>query len=262
MRNVLQAIAVLSVVALPVPAQTTTAPAPAPPPAAPVTRSADDVARRTVENLAGPAWEKARYFAFTFNVLRKGVIVAAYPQRWDRYTGDYRVSGRDPKGIPFLVIMNVNTRKGRAWRDDQEVENPADILGIGYRRFINDTYWLLMPIKSMDPGVHREYVGERTDTCGTTWDVVKLTFDAGVGLTPEDQYWMWVNRDTGLVDEWDMKLTGSKPEDAATRVYFHDFRRLGGLLLSTRREMRDKNQEIRLDEVVVSSDVPPQAFSK
>ncbi|MGZ7041958.1 MAG: hypothetical protein ACXVH7_09225, partial [Thermoanaerobaculia bacterium] len=246
MRNVLQSITVLFVVASSLSAQTPTVAAPPP---APATRSADDIARRTVETLAGPAWEKARYFAFTFNVVRNGATVTAYPQRWDRVTGDYRVSGRDPNGIPFLIIMNVNTKKGRAWRDDEEVANPADYLEIGYRRFINDTYWLLMPVKSMDPGVHREWVGERADSCGVRWDVVKLTFDPGVALGPEDQYWMWVNRDTGLVDEWDMKLTGTRPEDSAQRVYFHDFRRVGGLLLSTRREIRDKNQEFRFDEL-------------
>jgi hypothetical protein len=264
MRNLLHAMAVLLGFVLPSWAQAPAAPPvpPAPPPPAPAARSADDIARRTVETLAGPAWEKARYIAFTFNVVRSGGSVANYPQRWDRYTGDYRVSGRDQKGVPFAVIMNVNTRKGRAWKDDQEVADPAELLDLGYRRFINDTYWLLMPIKSMDPGVHREYVGDKTDSCGMMWDVVKLTFDPGVGITPQDQYWMWVNRDTGLVDEWDMKLQASKPEDPALRVYFHDFRRVGGLLLSTRREIRDKNQEIRLDDLVVSADVPAGAFVK
>lgn len=259
MRNVLQASGILFVFTLSVPAQTTTAPATTPPPAA---RSADDIARRAVENLAGPAWANARYFAFTFNIVSNRAVLASYPQRWDRSTGDYRVSGRDPQGIPFTVIMNVNTRKGRGWRDDQEVQNPTDLLEVGYRRFVNDTYWLLMPIKSMDPGVHREYIGERMDSCGMAWDVVKLTFEAGAGMAPQDQYWMWVNRDTGLVDEWDMKLTGTKPEDPSHRVYFHDFRRVGGLLLSTRREIRDKNQEIRLEGVTVLPEVPKGAFSK
>jgi hypothetical protein len=193
--------------------------------------------------------------------VSNGVAFSSYSERWDRFTGDYRVSGRDPRGIPFLIIMNVNTKNGRVWRDNQEVEKPADFLEIGYRRFVNDTFWLLMPIKSMDPAAHRELVGERTDSCGVRWDVVKLTFDAGA-LGPQDQYWMWVNRDTGLVDEWDMKLTGTMPEDPAQRVYFHDYRRVGGLLLSTRREIRDKNQEFRIDDLVVSAEVPAGAFRK
>ncbi|HEY4642932.1 MAG TPA: hypothetical protein VII75_16450, partial [Thermoanaerobaculia bacterium] len=124
-----------------------------------------------------------------------------------------------------------------------------------------DTYWLLMPIKSMDPGVHREYVGERSDQCGHTWDVVKLSFDK-VGLTPGDNYWMWVNRDTGIVDEWDMHLQNMKPDDIPLPVYFHDFKRIGGLLLSTRRELRGKTSSIELTDISVASEVPKGAFEK
>ena len=227
-------------------------------PAAP---TADDLARRTIDIMAGPAWEKARYFSFTFNVVADGKIATSFPQRWDRYTGDYRVSGRDPQGNDFLVIINTNTKQGRAWKNGVEVTEPSNF-ELGYRRFINDTYWLLMPLKSMDPGVHREYVGERSDSCGHTWDVVKLSFDQGVGLTSGDNYWMWINRDTGIVDEWDMHLQNMKADDVPQPVYFRDFKRIAGLLLSTRRELRGKTTQIRLDDIVVSAEVPKGAFDK
>lgn len=225
------------------------------------TPNADDVARRAVNMLAGPAWEKARYIAFTFNVEREGKIAVSFPQRWDRYTGDYRVSGKNRDGKDILVIMNVNTKQGKAWVDGQEVADPKDQLTFGYRRFINDTYWLLMGFKTFDPGVTREYAGEKSDAAGHAYDLVKLSF-SNVGLTPGDVYWMWVNRDTGLVDEWDMKLEGSKPEDEPSAVLFHDYRRFGGLLISTRREIKGKNQFIRLDDLTVSETVPAGAFAK
>jgi hypothetical protein len=223
--------------------------------------SADDVAHRAIDMLAGPAWEKARYLAFTFNVERDGTIAASFPQRYDRYTGDYRVSGKDQKGDTFDVIMNVNTRVGKAWLNGAEVTDNKELLERGYRRFINDTYWLLMPLKSLDPGVHRTSGGVETNACGDTYDVVKLTFDK-VGLTPGDTYWMWVNRDTGLVDEWHMKLQGDKPEEPPSVVLFRDYRRIGGLLLSTRRQIKGKTQVIRLDDVTVTSDVPAGAFQR
>lgn len=225
------------------------------------TPNADDVAHRAMDVLAGPAWEKARYLAFTFNVERDGKIGASYPQAWDRFTGDYRVSGKNREGQDVLVIMNINTKQGRAWRNGEEVADPKDLVTFGYRRFINDTYWLLMGFKSFDPGVSREYAGEKTDACGHKYDVVRFSFDK-VGLTPGDVYWMWVNRDTGLVDEWHMKLEGSKPEDEPSAVLFHDYRRFGGLLISTRREMKGRNTFIRLDDITVSETVPPGAFSK
>lgn len=223
--------------------------------------SADDVSRRAIDVLAGPAWDQARYFAFSFNVEREGKIAVSFPQRWDRFTGDYRVSGKNREGQDVEVIMNVNTKTGRGWKNGEEVADPKELLEFGYRRFINDTYWLLMGFKSFDPGVNRAYDGERTDTCGHVHDVVRFSFD-NVGLTPGDVYWMWVNRDTGLVDQWHMKLQGSKPEDAPSTVLFHDYRRIGGLLISTRREIQGRGQFIRLDDVTVAAQPPAGAFTK
>jgi hypothetical protein len=221
--------------------------------------TADSVAQRAIDVLAGPAWNDARYLAFTFNVERDGQILASWKQNWDRFSGEYAVSGKNREGDDVRVVMNVNTKQGRAWKNGQAVADPAELLKFGYGRFINDTYWLLMGFKSFDPGVTRAYEGEKTNACGAVHDVVRLSFQ-NVGLTPGDVYWMWVNRRTGLVDEWHMKLEGSKPEDAPSVVLFHDYRRFGGLLISTRREIVGRKQFILLDDVTVSKDVPASAF--
>src|SRR5215213_3077252 len=174
--------------------------------------TADSVAQRAIDVLAGPAWNDARYLAFSFNVERDGQILASWKQKWDRFSGDYAVSGKNREGDEVRVVMNVNTKQGRAWKNGQPVADPAELLKFGYGRFINDTYWLLMGFKTFDPGVTRAYEGEKTNACGALHDVVRLSFQ-NVGLTPGDVYWMWVNRRTSLVDEWHMKLEGSKPED-------------------------------------------------
>ena len=224
--------------------------------------SAEDLARRTFDILAGPAWEKARYFTFTFNLDRDGKRAASFPQRWDRTTGEYRVSGVDPQGKKFEVIMNVKTKWGKAWVDGAEVKGDklAEMLGLGSRRFVNDTFWLLMPLKMLDSGVQRTHEAARDDACGHTWDVVRLVFDQSFGFGPNDVYWAWINRDTGMVDYWDMKLTGTKPDDPPVTVQFRDVRRVGGLLISTRREVKAKNQTVRLDDLQVLPEVPKGAF--
>src|SRR5438067_470789 len=84
-------------------------------------QTADELARRAIDALGGPAVEKARYFEFTFNVYHGDARTTSFPQRWDRTTGNYRVSGRDPKQNDFVVIMNTNTKKGRAWINGEEV---------------------------------------------------------------------------------------------------------------------------------------------
>ena len=57
-----------------------------------------------------------------------------------------------------------------------------------------------------------------------------------------------------------MMLQSMKPEERPIEVLFHDYRRFGGLLISTRREMRGKTQLIRLDDIQVSPDVPKGIF--
>lgn len=222
------------------------------------TKPADELARRSFDVMAGAAWEKARYFEFSFVVEHgKTQSSTAVPQRWDRTTGQYRVTGRDAKQNDFVVVMNVITKKGRAWLNGEEVHDSRleETLALAYRRFLNDTYWLLMPLRMSDPGVLREAMGERTDSCGRTWDVLKVT-------NGSDTSWAWINRDTGLVEEWDMRLPGVPAEEPPVEVMFHDYARYAGVLMSTRREVRNRDQTIKIENLKISSEVPKGAFEK
>lgn len=223
--------------------------------------SADEVAQRAYAMAGGPAWDQARYFTFTFNLDRAdGTRTASFPQRWDRVTGDYRVSGVDPQGKKFEVTMNLRTGEGKATVEGAPVtgDKLKEMLALATRRYQNDTFWLLMPQKLLDPAVHRAYEGPREDACNNVFDVVRLTFEPGFGFGPRDVYWAWINRDTGLVEYWDMTLTGVKDEKVP--VTFRDFRRVGGLLISTRREITSKKQVVRLDDLQVMAETPKGAF--
>lgn len=217
-----------------------------------------EIASRAINVMAGSAWEKARYFSFSFNVERDGKIAVSYPQRWDRYTGDYRVSGKDREGHEFDIRMNVNTRQGTALLDGKPAADPKELLERGYRRFINDTWWLLMPLKMLDPGTRLESAGVKQDECGLSHDVLKLSFEQGVGLTPGDQYWIWISRDSGLVDRWEMLLQDSKDE-RPTVVFLREYGRYANLILSTLKE-EDNGIKIKFTDLVVSSEVPAGAF--
>ena len=254
----------LLLIAFPIVAQTPSQVVIAPPPAAPVSPpdpAADALAKRTIEANGGAAWDKARYLSYTFVVERNGQAAASFPQQWDRVTGDYRVSGLDPKGVPFTVILNAKTKTGRAWQKGVEVKDlPAlkELLSLGYRRYNNDTYWLLMPLQMLEPGVHRTSQGERTDAAGHKWDVVRLTFDPSLEINYT--VWAWINRESGLVDEWDMKAPGAAATDPSIEVFFRDFKRVAGVLISMRREVMGKNQTVRFDELQILPETPKGAF--
>src|SRR6266498_604566 len=230
---------------------------------APTTPSPDDIARRSVDLLGGStAWQQARYLSYTFNVQKDGKVLASFPQKWDRVAGIYQVSGRTIDGVPFDATINIKTKKVHGSIQGRAVRDNPELYQLAYTRFLNDTFWLLMPLKMFDPGVRRTYEGPRSDTCGRTWDLLKLTVaeDQGAGLTPGDVYWPWINRDTGMVEEWDMKLQNMRPDDPPVEVLFHDYRRIAGLLISVRREVRGKGQIVRLDDLQILPEVPKGAF--
>ena len=221
--------------------------------AADVDPKADAVGKELIASMGGmPAWEKARQFQFDFVVVKDGKPVAHFSHVWDRYTGDYRLSGVDKAGAPFTVYFNVNTKAGQAMVNGQpaDAEKQKQLLENAYGRFINDTYWLLAPWKIFDPGVHRSYDGEKPCPGGGTCDVLKLSFD-DVGMTPKDVYWLWITRDGRHMVQWQYVLAGAS--EPPTTAAWKDWQKMGGLSLSMDKPMVGEPFEIRFEKVAVSA---------
>jgi hypothetical protein len=216
---------------------------------------ADAVGRELIVALGGQgAWEKARLFRFHFVVEREGKRLADFAHVWDRYTGDYRLEGTDKAGAPYAVFFNVNTKTGRVLVNGQNVEGEekARRLDEAYQRFINDTYWLLAPWKIFDPGVHLVYDGEKPCPDEGLCDVLRLSFEEGVGLTPKDVYWLWTTRDGRRMVQWQYVLGGVQEEP--TTALWKDWRTLGGIALSLEKPIISKGAVIRFEQVTVSPD--------
>jgi hypothetical protein len=185
-------------------------------PAAALTAAASDpkavaVADRVMEALGGQAaWDATRYLRFDFAVDRGGKTVMRRAHAWDKWTGRYRVEGKDKDGRDVVVAMNLNTKEGAATVGGKALagEELRKALDTGYAWWVNDAYWLVMPYKMRDPGVVLTLAGQEKKG-DDTWDKVLLTFE-GVGLTPKDRYWVFVNAKTGLVDRWEFVLKGEK----------------------------------------------------
>jgi hypothetical protein len=165
------------------------------------------IAHGLQKTMGGDSFATARVLRFVWAVERDGAVVASYDHTWDRWTGDYRLEGVDrDSGEPWLALFNVNSRDGRVWLGNEEIVG-GDLAGHlerAYGRYINDTYWLLMPWKWLDPGVNLAYIG--TELVGEgLCDVVELTFGE-VGLTSNDRYRGFVDRDSGLMVRWSYVL--------------------------------------------------------
>lgn len=120
---------------------------------------------------------------------------------WDKEHGKVRIENvaNDTK-----LILDINTRTGKVFKNGQEwtdKDTLAKYLEVAYRTWVNDSYWLAMPFKMKDPGVHLHYMREDTTATGIRCDVLSMTFDS-VGLTPQNKYEVWVGKNSSLVAQW------------------------------------------------------------
>lgn len=216
---------------------------------------AREIADRVMEALGGEeAWEATRYLSFGF--------AGARTHWWDRYTGRHRIEGRNREGQSYLVLHDVHDRgeEGRAWLDGEPAqgEAAAQLVKNAYAAWVNDTYWLLAPYKLRDPGVTLSYDGRET-VDGVSYDKLHLSFE-GVGLTPGDQYWMYVHPETGRVDRWAYVLEGQQPPPTVWE--WKGWERYGpGILLADQRVQPDGGRELPLDPISVPDELPEEAFT-
>jgi TonB family protein len=188
------------------------------------------VADRVMERLGGRrSWNATRIVSWRFFGNRFHV--------WDRHTGDVRVEGTDRETEePYLILMNIHSKEGRAWRAGEEVtdtEGLAELLDLGESAWINDSYWMFMPYKLKDTGVALKHVGERSLLDGRSAEVLELTFQ-DVGRTPENKYEVYVAKGSGLVEQWDF-FTHASDEEPRFQVPWRNWRRYGSKLLSADR---------------------------
>lgn len=217
-----------------------------------------EVAERLLEALGGEsAWDQTRYVTFDFFGRRSHV--------WDKHTGRHRLEGETGEGESYVVLHDVDDRgegPGRVYVDGREAtdEQKAEFLKNAYAAWINDTYWLAMPYKLLDPGVHLTYEGQETID-GASYDVVKLSFDE-VGLTPGDRYWAYVHRETGLMDRWAYHLQSMEADAEPTAWDWVDWRRYGEVMLSPTREQVDGDRVLSLAPIAVPETVPESTFTQ
>ena len=225
---------------------------------------ADSLAMQAYQAFGGPeAWSALPYLRFDFAVEQDGNRQLIAHHLWNRQTGDYRVEWPAEPDSTYTALFNVNTKKGQVYLNGDSVASARNdtLLQQAYRRYVNDSYWMLAPTKMLDPGVNRTYVA---DSSNASTGVVKLTFD-DVGLTPGDQYWMHVDRETGLLERWNFVLQhqpGDAPPSSFTWTGYENFSTPAGTLrVATRKEAVEGNRALLTDAVGMPESVPEGTFT-
>jgi hypothetical protein len=186
--------------------------APAPSPA--LTSAADSLAMRIVEAGGGmAAFDALPALRFDFAVIRDSAESSRNLHLWDRRAGRHRLEWTAGDSLLVALFDTEGAADGIPANGQVYFQGIAlDSAGSGlrlaeaYRRFINDMYWLLAPLKVFDSGVTR---GLATDSADADTEVLTLQF-ADVGLTPGDRYWMRADRETGAMVSWSYVLQSGR----------------------------------------------------
>jgi hypothetical protein len=207
-------------------------------------------------------WESIPYVRFDFVVVRDGKEIARFRHWWDKRRGRDRVEGPDDKGRVVAAIVNLSDRKGKSFTAgfaDRDSAEAAAHVQAGYERWVNDTYWLMMPFKLRDPGTNLKYGGVKKGAGGVEWDVLDLTFAPGVGLTPKDHYWLYINRKSHLMDKWEYLLQDMKPP--AQSATWEKWNQFGPVRLSTIHRFEGKPTVLRLENVALPATMNESIFA-
>lgn len=230
--------------------------------------TADSVAARLLEAHGADALASAPYLRFNFAVETPEGTQVIGRHFWDRTTGDYRVEWNEGPDSSYVALVNVRgvtdgVPSGEAYLNGTQLEGDAARAARdeAYGRFINDTYWLLAPVKTFDSGVNRGYL---PDSSTATHDVLHLSF-GDVGLTPGDEYWLYVSKETGRLDRWAFHLQ-SMPDDAPPQAFdWTGYTTLqapdGPVELSTRKEAVGGDNALLTNQLALPSSPPDGAFT-
>ncbi|MEM7369216.1 MAG: hypothetical protein AAF587_11500 [Bacteroidota bacterium] len=203
-----------------------------------------EIADKVMESMGGrSAWDQTRFIKWTFFGFRT--------LTWDKLEGRVRIEiPRDSA----VYLVNVFTKQGKAWEKGQAVTD-SDSLALRMKKaesiWINDSYWLVMPFKLKDSGVTLKHLGEGSTAAGPA-ELLELTFKE-VGVTPQNKYHVWVDKQTHLVNQWAFFRNADDP-DARFTMPWLDYTPHGEILLSGDRGER------KLENISVSQSMDDAVF--
>ena len=157
--------------------------------AEPSADKAEQMANDLWKASGGENWAKVKELHFTFVVEQEGKTLFSAQHVWNVSAGTDEVKWKDKQGKEHQVTANL-TAPG----SDEESKT-------AYARWVNDSYWLMAPLKIRDRGVTVE-PGETKEVKGVACETIRLKFDK-VGLTPTDQYVFYIDPKTKMPVAWD-----------------------------------------------------------
>jgi len=220
------------------------------------------VADQVMATMGQEAWKKTRFIKFTW-VWQQGEKSTGITHYWDRVEHRSRMEGPSKDGRPVIAVVDMKTKQGSASIDGQPlVGAEADkYVDIAYTRQINDAYWFFMPFELESPGVRLRYEGE-IKAGPVTYDKIQITFDGGVKQSLGDRFWLYVNRDTQLIERWSYLMPGQGINTSPIAWQWVDWVDVDGLKLATRRTQPGGESDVVMENPQVFESLPETVFTK
>jgi hypothetical protein len=189
---------------------------------------AEQLAQEVWQAAGGPNWPEVKAIDFTFAVVKDGKTVARAQHHWDVAAQTDHVQWKD-KDVTVNLANPGSDENAKA----------------AYARWTNDSYWLLMPLKLRDRGLHVTSEGMK-EMDGAKREVLHLSFDK-VGLTPGDNYRLYIDPASKRVISWDYMPEPGKSMHGS----WDGYEKSGGLTLATEHKMDDV--EIKILDLKVTA---------
>lgn len=181
----------------------------------------------------GDNWSKIKEIDFNFVVEQDGKQLFNAAHRWNVAAMTDEVKWKDKEGKDHDVTANLS-------KPATEGEEKT-----AFARWVNDSYWLLAPLKIRDQGVKVEAGGPK-DMGGTRMETINLSFEK-VGLTPTDRYVLYIDPATKLPKAWDY----IPAKGDGLQATWEKYQTFGGLTLATEHNFNGKT--IRLADIKVTT---------
>lgn len=204
------------------------------------------LAKRVVNASGGiENWNKVHYISFDYFGSRYWF--------WDKQKNRYRVESEKRK---YRIAGSLDGKETHLWLRGN-IMTDADSLSkykeVGYKAWINDTYWLIMPLKLLDKGVVLHYVGDCIFDSTKQATCLDLTFQ-NVGVTPENKYRIYIDTTSNEVVYWD--FYNNKNDSLPTLSNpWTDYKLYGKINLSSGR-----GDDRGLEQIEIDPYLPDQIF--
>jgi hypothetical protein len=152
---------------------------------------------------------------------------------WNKATGDVIIESEKDS---FRYELNLNTMEGKAVVKGEVQSDPeakGKMLQKAKEMWINDSYWIFLPYKLKDSGVTLKYLGEGETSDGRAAEKLQLTFQE-VGVTPENKYVVYVDKESNLVSQWDFYTKFDDKEPRFSNPWA-EYKSYEGLMISSSR---------------------------